>query len=202
MKSCDKCKERQATVHMTDIRNQEIQDETHLCNQCAEMEGLEVGMDVDLAELVPDDVDPEEVEEMERRREELRSAECPECGMTFEDFRGHQLLGCPRDYEVFSDGLDPLIKQVHDRIEHHGKVPGGVSEIVRLDQEIQKKERELQDYIDREAFEEAARVRDEIEELKKKKEDVLEEKKEKEEPPSDEADADADADNTESNQEE
>ena len=37
---------------------------------------------------------------------------CPVCGMTMEMFRKNALLGCPKDYEIFEQNLQPIIAAV------------------------------------------------------------------------------------------
>jgi len=175
MKRCDKCQERQATVHMTDISGMEIEDETHLCGECAETEGLQYNVELDLSDLVPEELDISELDELHDQEQELSHLECPDCGMTFEEFRETRKLGCPEDYEVFAPGLDPILEQIHDQLEHTGKVPSGVSESVRLKHEIQKHERNLQSAVSDEQFEEAADLRDRIESLQEERQELLEE---------------------------
>lgn len=184
MKRCDRCQERQATVHMTDISEMEIQDETHLCSECAESEGLQYNVELDLSDLIPDELNIDELDEIQEREEEISGLECPKCGMTFEEFQETRRLGCPDDYEIFSPGLDPILEQIHDRLEHTGKVPSGVTETIELEHRIQQKQHELQTAVNEEEFEKAADLRDEIDELKEKREsmeDAKEEKEEKEE---------------------
>jgi protein arginine kinase activator len=106
--------------------------------------------------------------------------------MTFDEFQETRRLGCPEDYELFSPGLDPLLEQIHDRLEHSGKVPSGVNDAVEIEHEIQKKEHALQTAVNEEEFERAAELRDEIDELKQKhasltEDDMLKEDEEQEE---------------------
>ncbi len=175
MKRCDKCQERQATVHMTDISGMEITDETHLCGQCAEAEGLQYNVELDLSDLVPDEMDMDELDELREREQELSHLECPNCGMTFDEFRESRKLGCPRDYEIFAPGLDPILEQIHDKLEHTGKVPSGVSESVRVKHKIQQKKRELQSAVSEEQFEKAANLRDRIEDLEEQHRELVDE---------------------------
>lgn len=174
MKRCDRCQERQATVHMTDISEMEIQDETHLCSECAESEGLQYNVELDLSDLIPDELNIDELDEIQEREEEISGLECPKCGMTFEEFQETRRLGCPNDYDLFSPGLDPILEQIHDRLEHTGKVPSGVTETIELEHRIQKKQHQLQTAVNEENFEKAAELRDEIDELKKKRASIEE----------------------------
>ncbi len=169
MTKCDNCQQRQATVHMTDISNSEVQDETHLCSQCAESEGLQYNVELDLTDLLPDEIDIEEVKELQKREEELSETTCPNCGITFEEFRNSRQLGCPRDYDLFASALDPLLEKIHGRLEHRGKVPEGAGEAVKINHRIQELERKLQEHIDKEEYEKAAEVRDKIDRLEEEK---------------------------------
>ncbi len=175
---------------MTDISGMEIQDETHLCGQCAETEGLQYNVELDLSDPIPDELNVEELDELREREQELSHLECPNCGMTFDEFRESRKLGCPEDYEVFAPGLDPILEQIHDKLEHTGRVPSGVSESVRLKHKKQKLERELQSAVSDEKFEKAAELRDRIEDLERKREKLEEDEKSKEEEVSDQKDSD------------
>ena len=88
---------------------------------------------------------------------------CPKCGLTFREFQTKGQLGCPDDYDVFQSVLMPLIERAHEGGDHHvGKVPVTAEETVRRQTGMVRLRRELQDAIDCEKYEEAARVRDQI----------------------------------------
>lgn len=92
---------------------------------------------------------------------------CPDCGMTLADFKARGRFGCPRDYEVFAEHLDPLFERIHDvqPPRHKGRGPDSVEGrdelVVRSRQLTQLRER-LQAAVAEENFELAARLRDEI----------------------------------------
>jgi protein arginine kinase activator len=86
---------------------------------------------------------------------------CPSCGMTLDEFRKKGRLGCPQDYEVFRTHLVDVLERVHGSVKHSGRVPGSAtpaSEAGRIDVLRQ----ELEHAIRSEAYESAARLRDEI----------------------------------------
>ena len=87
---------------------------------------------------------------------------CSTCGLTFTDFRQIGLLGCGDCYQAFGRFLGPLFRRVHGHISHTGKVPKRTGGKVRIKKEIEELRRKLQEAIAREAYEEAARLRDEI----------------------------------------
>jgi protein-arginine kinase activator protein McsA len=51
MMHCQACKERSATIHLTEINNGQ-RCETHLCRQCAQQQGLSVKSKIPLNELM------------------------------------------------------------------------------------------------------------------------------------------------------
>jgi protein arginine kinase activator len=76
------------------------------------------------------------------------------------EFRAQGRLGCPHDYNVFRVGLEPLLQRIHRATRHQGKAPrqgtsspGRFAELVEL-------RRLLQESLEAEAYEEAARLRD------------------------------------------
>jgi protein arginine kinase activator len=78
------------------------------------------------------------------------------------------LMGCANCYDLFKDHLDPLLRRVHGSIAHTGKVPKRTGGRVRVRKEIEELRSKLQEAIKREAYEEAAKLRDEIKEKEEK----------------------------------
>jgi len=97
-----------------------------------------------------------------RRARQEGSLACPDCGMTLADFRAKGRLGCPRDYEIFKDHLQPLLRRVHNADSHTGRLPG-VDEGERERRQVLNELRvELEKAIADEAYEDAAQLRDQI----------------------------------------
>jgi protein arginine kinase activator len=149
---CQSCHANPATLHYTEIE-EGVKEELHLCEACATAQGL--NQDAFVTDVFST---------LRRGAEAEKGATCPHCGITFEDFRAKGRFGCPRDYEVFAKQLDPLLRRMHRGADRHtGRLPRGQAEVetVVVDR-LLKLRRELQDAIDGEAYEEAARIRDEI----------------------------------------
>jgi len=86
--------------------------------------------------------------------------------MTFREFRQRGLLGCASDYEVFAPFLDPLIERAHEgATEHLGKVPAQAGASARRRTELLRLRRQLAEAVERENYESAAGLRDQIEAL-------------------------------------
>jgi len=92
---------------------------------------------------------------------ELDFQTCPVCGMGFQEFRKTGLLGCPNDYNYFSENLEPLLLGIHGDTEHLGKKPSRFhtrnpqTMLIRL-------RRELNDAVSIEDYERASVLRDQI----------------------------------------
>lgn len=149
------CCSNPATVHLTDIVNGH-KKETHLCQSCAEKKNLvhhqELNLPAILQALIGQHIGPV--------NDEMARLTCPECGIKFMEFRAEGRLGCPRDYEVFRVGLEPLLQRIHRAVRHVGKRPPHHARNAARQGEIFKLNRELQQAVEREAYEEAARLRD------------------------------------------
>jgi protein arginine kinase activator len=85
---------------------------------------------------------------------------CPACGIKYMEFRAEGRLGCPHDYDVFRVGLEPLLRRIHRKIRHTGKVPRRRPKTTSVHTELLELRNQLRAAVEAEQFEEAARVRD------------------------------------------
>lgn len=89
---------------------------------------------------------------------------CPNCGLTPADFKEFGRLGCSNCFDVFAVKLEPLYKKLHNGDTHIGKAPRGHKRSVSVE-EIEALKKRLREYVDREEYELAAVVRDQIKSL-------------------------------------
>ena len=158
---CQHC-ERPATFHITELTGGKPQ-ELHLCEDHARQYLTSTGgepsgsggMAAALAQQVKQMAIGQTAEELAN----LDQQACPICGITFYEFRSQGRLGCPHDYVVFRDGLEPLLKRIHRSDRHVGKSPRRQVDQVRHAELLDLRKR-LQEAVQGEAFEEAARLRD------------------------------------------
>ncbi len=154
---CQKCKKQPATIHVTEIvKNEKI--ERHLCEECAREDGIAIQGPVNLQEVLTGMLQAHET-----ARGEAKLA-CPDCGLTYAEFRQGGRLGCPHDYEVFAEPLDDVCRKVHGAAEHTGKMPRRVGAGLKAQRELMGLRRQLQKAVGAEQYEEAARLRDLIHE--------------------------------------
>lgn len=90
---------------------------------------------------------------------------CPLCGITFAEFRQTGRLGCPYDYVCFYDDLEPLLLNIHGAREHVGKRPSKAQGAPDHQHRLIKLRKEMKAAIDKEDYEHAGRIRDEIRQL-------------------------------------
>jgi len=156
---CQNCKKQTATVHLTDLAKGE-KTEKHLCEQCATEEGVTVKQHVSINDVLNSFL------MSQSGVQELAKLKCPESGMGFIEFRNQGLLGCPNDYDAFGEALANVIERAQDNHTHHaGKAPGQAVEINTLQHKRLELQRELREAVEKEDYERAAVLRDQLAEL-------------------------------------
>ena len=157
--TCDLCGKNEATVHLTEIIDEETR-ELHLCEPCAREKGATAAQHFGLADLLGGLADFGTKPEAGAKPSKTA---CSQCGMTYEDFRKSGRLGCGACYEAFHRYLSPLLKRIHGSTQHVGRVPTSVQtkEAAPANELATLKER-LKSAIAQEEFEEAVRLRDRI----------------------------------------
>ncbi|MDP3732820.1 MAG: UvrB/UvrC motif-containing protein [Candidatus Omnitrophota bacterium] len=163
---CDVCGKNPATVHLTEIIDDSM-NELHLCEQCAHQKSLQMEQHFGLSDLLGGLAEFEKPATKEK--DAAVQIKCANCGLTYADFKKIGRLGCSECYDTFRKYLGPLLKKVHGSILHFGKFPFKVAKVSDKRGDLQALRNQLQKVIESEAFEEAARIRDQIKELEKSK---------------------------------
>ena len=175
---CQICGKNPATVHFTEIHDSKM-SEIHVCERCAEEKGLQSGhvkAKFDIADLIAGMVDGMTKNEEER----VGHVQCPRCGMLYSAFKETGRLGCAECYAAFQFQLRPLLRKIHGDTRHKGKVPARDGEGASRSRQVQRLYDEIQRAIEREEFEHAAEIRDEIKRLEREdREERAAEKQEK-----------------------
>lgn len=86
---------------------------------------------------------------------------CPICSTTSRDIVLRRRVGCARCYETFAETIDYLLAR-RETVVHHGRIPERLQRFRRLFVERERLLGRLGDAVNREAFEEAAELRDQI----------------------------------------
>lgn len=160
---CQICGKNPASVHFTEIHDNTM-SEIHVCERCAEEKGMHTPAQqhqFDIADLLAGMVDSITNSEEER----VGHVVCPRCGLQYSSFKETGRLGCSECYKAFQSQLKPLLRRIHGDTRHRGKAPvrggtagAGLRQVQRLHDELQRA-------VEREEFERAAQIRDEIRKL-------------------------------------
>jgi len=153
---CDLCS-KPATVHLTQILDNKVH-KVDLCEDCAQEKGVTDPSGFSLADLLlKASLNPEA---------EAGVVRCEQCGLTQADFKKLGRFGCPACYEAFKDMLEPMLAGMHKGSIHQGKIPRVALSRKSLSDRLTKLEVDLTEAIKSERYEEAARFRDEINQVK------------------------------------
>lgn len=162
---CDICGKNLATVHLTEIIDEQM-NELHLCEECARQKSAQMEQQFGLSDLLAGMAEFGKPDSKEAQA--LATVKCASCGLTFADFKKIGRLGCGECYDSFKRYLGPLLKRIHGSGQHLGKSPFKVTKVLKKRIDLQDLRQKLQKAIETEAFEEAAKIRDQIRELEKK----------------------------------
>ncbi|QDU82720.1 UvrB/uvrC motif protein [Polystyrenella longa] len=163
MKKCSRCS-KIATLHITEINDGKV-DELHLCESCAKMYLNQPPSNLD-EEFPAVEVEFNELMEEEEAEESLaEEVRCPSCGITYKEFRSKGRLGCPQDYIIFQSQLMGLLDNIHNSTQHTGKYPKRAPKASQKQFELIKLRNDLNEAVQAENYEDAARLRDQINEL-------------------------------------
>jgi protein arginine kinase activator len=155
--TCNFCS-KPATVHLTKIVSNKVHN-VDLCEECAQSKGVTNPGGFSLGDLLLEtSLKPEAAAGPAVR--------CEQCGFTQADFKKHGRFGCPACYDAFAVMLEPMLDGMHKGTRHTGKVPLAALERKSLSDRLSKLELDLTDAIKSERYEEAARFRDEISQVK------------------------------------
>jgi protein arginine kinase activator len=157
---CEECHEREATVHYTEIENKDKR-EIHLCEQCYREKRQPVQKMVDFTEVLQNLLQGA----MRDTAGATQTAICPNCGISMAEFRASGRFGCPRDYKVFEESLTPLLEKIQHEVRHVGKVPTCAGVELKRENELIRLRRDLERAVQREDYEAAANLRDDIRRL-------------------------------------
>jgi protein arginine kinase activator len=153
---CDLCTN-PATVHLTQIVNNKVH-KVDLCESCAQAKGVTDPSGFSLADLLlKASLNPDVP---------ASAVRCVQCGFTQGDFKKHGRFGCPQCYSTFSTLVEPMLDNMHKGTAHTGKVPEKALERKSLQDRLGELESSLEAAVKTERYEEAARYRDEINQLK------------------------------------
>lgn len=157
---CSHCQSEQATIHLTQVVDGEIK-KLHLCEECAQELGFSLDSPVSITDALLGIGEDMEIDVQPRKTESA----CPHCKTRHSQFKKKGRLGCPTCYAVFANEVEPVIQAMHHSQLHAGKIPAMENDALQRNTRTSSLRDRLKQAVAREAFEEAARIRDEIRRL-------------------------------------
>lgn len=164
---CSRCEKEDATVHIDEVAafvapghpENEVKVH-HLCEVCAQKAGLPTQKPVQKHAM--DEI--WKILQLSAKKSQPRrpTRTCKGCGTTLEELRRRGRVGCQQCYDTFGDYLGELLERMHGAAEHVGRVPGVDERTVERARRSEELKTALERAIADEAFEEAARLRDEL----------------------------------------
>jgi protein arginine kinase activator len=154
---CDVC-DKEATVFLTQIINGQMTT-VNLCDACSKDKGVtdETGFGLAEAFLAGS-----------QAATTPANAVCSSCGFTASQLKKIGRMGCPECYDAFRDGLDQLLKAMHKGTRHVGKSPARLLTTGQLEGSLERLGADLAAAVQDERYEDAARLKREIEEVKQR----------------------------------
>jgi protein arginine kinase activator len=158
------CKASEATVHVSNVVGDKVQ-KIDICEECAKKKGVTDPTALSLADLLFGLGASQELGSTQSEGQDLK---CPNCDFTQADFKKAGRLGCSICYSTFASGLETLLKSMHKGTRHVGKIPQSLKQSRDLTNRAHQLQKKLDKAVTEEDFESAARLRDEIKEVRQK----------------------------------
>ncbi len=161
MKKCDLCGKNPAAMKVRQMDKDGNRTEIEVCVECARKRGFtEVEkLKFDVAQIL--------AEMKDEVADEDRKLICSRCGLSFAEFKRQGRLGCAGCYDTFREKLEPLVRRIHNAVQHVGKTTNSGRKHAEFSMNVQKLREDLQTAIKAEDYERAARLRDELSQAEK-----------------------------------
>jgi protein arginine kinase activator len=155
---CENCKERDAVVHLTKVKEGAVL-QVRLCERCAAEQGVETTVAQPKAALT----DFLQAVHQQAASAPGDQAACHFCGATARDFRQSGRVGCARCYGAFERSLRELLRRLHGSARHTGRrYAPPAPEVIEAAGHVGQLRERLQRAIETEQFELAAELRDRL----------------------------------------
>lgn len=154
---CENCK-KPCVIHLTQIINGELK-KADMCETCPYAKQLQDPLQFGLMEKLLGIAMQQEVS---MGGKELV---CDNCGYSEAEFQKTGRLGCPECYNVFVTPKLEILRNIQDAEVHKGKAPKNQDKRI-MRQSVAQLNKELLDAVEKEDYENAAKIRDRLKELK------------------------------------
>ena len=153
---CQNCQSKEATHHLQ-MNINGMKTEAWLCESCARENGLYGEWENVIGSLLGG--------MMEGRPPSPRpeaDARCPSCGATMASIAQSGRVGCATCYRHFNPQLMSQLRRLYGQNQHKGRVPRGMRQQIESRDRRETLQAKLRAAVEAEAYEAAARIRDEL----------------------------------------
>ena len=157
---CCICKEREATVHLTQIAGDKMQ-KVDLCEECAKTKGVNDPTGFSLADLLLGLGASQEIEQASGGVE----VKCPRCGFTQADFKKAGRLGARNVTRRLPTAWSPCSSPCTRARATSARFPKSLRHTRDLSDRLMALQKKLNKAVEDENFEQAALLRDEIKQM-------------------------------------
>ena len=193
---CQNCGKNEVNFRYTQIING-VKKEMALCDKCAKslgLENLDFNMPINFSSFLGDFFGGTESTDFLPSFTKTTTMQCDNCGTTYDEFIDTGKFGCSHCYDIFADGLDNVLKNIHGSARHVGrrsnlsledrktveedvqkvkgkktteveKNKGNAKQNNSKEEKIKQLNADLKKAIKEERYEDAAKIRDEIKKL-------------------------------------
>ena len=155
---CEECKVNEASYTISVMVAGEVKTR-HLCGDCMAKMNMNIasGNIKSLLSSILSAITGDEAQEEARP-----DIVCPRCHTTLNQFTTSGKLGCPKCYEAFHEQLQPMLLQIHGRVQHAGRQPLDTREAQQQRSRQEELTRLMEQAVADENFERAAMLRDQL----------------------------------------
>lgn len=189
---CQNCGKNEVNFRYTQVVNG-VKKEMALCDNCAKKLGLYNDMDfsmpISMSSFLGDMLNDYRDEAFLPSFSSIVTSECNNCKTSYDEFIESGLLGCENCYDIFSNKIDSLLKNIHGSNRHVGRISKFIENNNNLEKakknekndnlkdkssklgntsKIEELKEKLNKAIKEERYEDAAKIRDEIKKEEKK----------------------------------
>jgi protein arginine kinase activator len=153
----------EATIFFKEVVDGQLH-EIRLCEACAAEKGFHLAVEQNKLTIanqfiwMAENLYPESAAK-------VGAVQCPSCGIRYSQFARTGRLGCADCYGAFETQLKQILRRVHGATRHHGRAPRGADASTLRQRDLGRLREELNRAVEREEFELAARLRDQIRQM-------------------------------------
>lgn len=161
---CEECKINEASYTVSVMMGDEVTTR-HLCGDCMAKMNMNIASG-NIKSLLSSILSA--ITGNDTKQEAVQEVVCPRCRTTLSQFTKSGHLGCPSCYQAFHEQLQPMLLQIHGRVQHAGRQPLQTADAQRSRSRQEELTRQMEQAIAIEDFETAASIRDQLKALAEK----------------------------------